>query len=368
MFAARRRLSVDLVPARKGSVADLCGAGAVAAVGPVGLCARFIHSRPMTNLPALDLACGCGVPQGRTAPLPAEPPRIPALSAAARPSRLVEIPAAEALVGTRRPLLPQDGEAPLRRERLKPFAIDPHAVTNHWFHQFVTATRYVTDAERFGWSFVFHLFVRGGIEGTQGVAGAEWWRRIDGADWRRPEGPGSGIDDRMDHPVVQVSLNDARAFAAWAGGRLPTEAEWEHAARGGLGDVRYPWGDRDPDDREFMPCNIWQGEFPMRNTGGDGWLSTCPVNAFEANGYGLHNMCGNTWEWCEQPFRIRSVKRLARDADRAAAGQNLRLTKGGSFLCHSSYCHRYRIAARSGNTADSSTGHIGFRLVFDARA
>ena len=281
------------------------------------------------------------------------------------PLRFVSIPGGEAVVGTQQPVMPHDGESPCRRVKVKPFGIDPFAVTNKWFAEFVEDTGYVTEAERYGWSFVFFSFVSDEVGPTVGVAGAEWWRRVDGANWRAPDGPGSSVTDRMDHPVVQVSLSDAKAFAAWAGGRLPTEAEWEHAARGGLGDVRYPWGDRDPDDDSFKPCNIWQGTFPHRNTGADGWLSTCPVDAFEPNGYGLYNMCGNAWEWCDQPLRIRSTKRLSRQADEAAVEQGLRLTKGGSYLCHASYCHRYRIAARTGNTADSATGHIGFRLVFD---
>lgn len=248
---------------------------------------------------------------------------------------------------------------------MRAFAIDPFTVTNAWFGEFVADTGYITEAERFGWSFVFYTLVSEQAGATDGVIGAEWWRRVEGATWRTPEGPGSDIADILDHPVVQVSLNDARAFAGWAGGRLPTEAEWEHAARGGQGDVRYPWGNRDPDDSEFMPCNIWQGTFPHRNTGADSWVSTCPVGAFAPNGFGLYNMCGNVWEWTNQPLRIRSTKRLARMADQAAVEQGLRLSKGGSYLCHQSYCHRYRIAARTGNTADSATGHIGFRLVFD---
>jgi len=284
------------------------------------------------------------------------------------PDRFVRLPGGRSFVGTNTPLVPIDGEGPLRSVTVKPFAIDPFAVTNQWFEAFVRATGYVTDAERIGWSFVFHAFVALGAVETGAVSGTPWWRAVQGAAWRTPEGPGSSLDDRTNHPVVQVSLNDARAVAAWAGGRLPTEAEWEYAARGGLGDVRYPWGDEDPDDERFMTCNIWQGTFPERNTAADGWLSTCPVDAFAANGFGLYNMCGNTWEWCDHPFRIRSVSRALRAADIDAAARGLMVAKGGSHLCHRSYCHRYRIAARTGNTADSATTHIGFRIVFDRRA
>lgn len=308
-------------------------------------------------------ACGCCVP-GPARQSPPGPIPTAAMARPPRPLRLVSIPGGRALVGTNSALLAHDGEGPLRTERVAPFLIDPHAVTGRWFAEFVEATGYVTEAERFGWSFVFHLFLPDTTP-RQALPGAEWWRRVDGAQWRHPEGPGSDLAERLDHPVVHVSLNDARAFARWAGGRLPTEVEWEHAARGGLGDVRYPWGDTAPDDERFMPCNIWQGSFPDRNTRADGWASTCPVDAFAPNGYGLFNMCGNTWEWCDGPLRIRSMKRQSRQADEAAVAQGLRLLKGGSHLCHASYCHRYRIAARSGNTADSSTGHMGFRLVFD---
>lgn len=281
------------------------------------------------------------------------------------PDRLVEIPGGRALVGTDRPLLAIDGEAPLRRVRVGSVAFDPYAVTNDWFAQFVAATGYVTEAERFGWSFVFYALLPDDAAPTQGVVGAVWWRNVPGACWRAPEGPGSDLSGRGHHPVVQVSLNDARAFCRWAGARLPTEAEWEHAARGGLEDVRYPWGDRDPDDVEFMPCNIWQGRFPELNTTADGWLGTCPVDAFPPNGYGLYNMCGTVWEWCDQPMRIRSTKKLLRAADQDVVQKGLMLTKGGSYLCHHTYCHRYRIAARTGNTPDSATGHIGFRVVYD---
>ena len=287
---------------------------------------------------------------------------------ASRPSRLIRVPGGRTHVGTSRPVLPIDGEALLREHKVASFEIDPFTVTNRWFAEFVAATGYVSEAERFGWSFVFHLLVADPAEPAQAVAG----RNLVAQDrWRQlafSGGAGSSVEARENHPVVHVSLNDARAFAQWAGGRLPTEVEWEHAARGGLaGDPRYPWGDREPDDDGFMPCNIWQGRFPDHNTAADGYPGSCPVDAFEPNGYGVFDRCGNVWEWTSQPMRIRSTKKVLRQADSDAVQRGLNLTKGGSFLCHKSYCHRYRIAARTGKTADSSTSHIGFRLVYDLR-
>ena len=171
------------------------------------------------------------------------------------------------------------------------------------------------------------------------------------------------LADRPDHPVVHVSWRDATAYARWIGGRLPSETEWEHAARGGLGDVPFPWGEAEPNDTDHFPCNIWQGQFPKTNTGADGHLDTAPAQSFAPNGYGLFNMVGNVWEWTAEPFRIRSQKKAARQ--RQAQMKGYKLTKGGSFLCHQSYCYRYRIAARTGNSPDSTTTHTGFRVVWD---
>src|SRR5262245_35376266 len=194
-------------------------------------------------------------------------------------------------------------------------------------------------------------------------------RRPGGAASRAPLGRHPrgcrNLAGRRDHPVVHVSWNDAVAFAAWAGGRLPTEAEWEYAAAGGRPGARFPWGDAKPDDVAFQPCNIWQGQFPSYNSGRDGYLGTAPVDAFAANGYGLFNMSGNTWEWCADRFRVRSLSRAAQARNRQAREGEERLLKGGSYLCHRSYCYRDRIAARTGAGADSSTAHVGFRLVFD---
>ncbi|MFC3614133.1 formylglycine-generating enzyme family protein [Lutimaribacter marinistellae] len=275
----------------------------------------------------------------------------------------VEIPGGRAFVGTNTPELPMDGEGPLRRQRVNPFRIGRTAVTNAQFAEFVDQTGYRTEAERWGWSFVFFAQVPDELGATEGVQGADWWRRIDGATWRDVNGPGThDAAWKPDHPVVHVSWHDARAYAAWVGGRLPTEAEWEHAARGGLEDVRFPWGDREPDDRQFLPCNIFQGRFPDTNTGADGHVATAPARSFGSNGYGLYNMCGNVWEWTADTFRIRSLRKQAKA--RMAAMDGYRLSKGGSFLCHKSYCYRYRIAARSGNSPDSTTTHQGFRVVW----
>ena len=301
----------------------------------------------------------------------------PVRADASIPDRFVAIPAVRALVGTDRPLLPLDGEGPARRVAVEPFRIDPHAVTNAWFGEFVAATGHVTDAERFGWSLVFHADLPPDLAAADlpRVAATPWWVRVEGATHAAPFGPGTSTEGREDHPVVHVSWNDASAFAAWAGGRLPTEAEWEAAARGGAGrqsDVPYPWGEDEPTDEltddpgDAMRCNIWQGRFPDHDLALDGWRGTAPVHAFAPNALGLHQLVGNVWEWCADPFRVRSLKRAARQRNEASRAGGERLLKGGSHLCHRSYCHRYRIAARTGVQPDSSTGHTGFRIVADA--
>lgn len=275
----------------------------------------------------------------------------------------VDIPGGAALVGTGAPQIVDDGENPLRKVRLAGFRMSPTTVTNAEFAEFIDATGYETEAQRFGWSFVFWAQIPEQVGATEGVDDLEWWRQVMGAVWSAPHGPGSESFCLPDHPVVHVSWNDAKAYAAWVGGRLPTEAEWEHAARGGLGDVRFPWGDQEPNDHSFMPCNIWQGSFPHQNTGVDGYLTTAPARSFEPNPFGLYNLAGNVWEWTSEPFRIRSLKQQVKK--RLAASKGYKLLKGGSFLCHRSYCYRYRIAARSGTSPDSSTTHQSFRVVWD---
>ena len=262
---------------------------------------------------------------------------------------------------------PEDGEGPVREINVDPFYIDRYPVTNELFAEFVRATDYRTEAERFGWSFVF----RGDlspeaisllVEDT--VLSAPWWCKVSGADWRHPEGPDSGIAARPHHPVVHVSWNDATAFANWAGKRLPSEAEWEYAARGGLEQKLYPWGDElTPHGRHL--CNIWQGVFPTVNTAEDGFSSTAPVDAFPPNGFDLYSVTGNAWEWCADWFDTLFHTVNTRHNPVGPPHGGSKVIKGGSYLCHHSYCNRYRVAARTSNTPDSATTNMSFRCVRD---
>lgn len=238
---------------------------------------------------------------------------------------------------------PADGEGPVREVAVEAFEIGATTVTVTQFGEFVDATGYITDAERFGDSLVFAGLLPADAPPTRAVAATPWWRVVPGACWRNPEGPGSGVTSRARHPVTHVSQRDAVAYARWAGARLPTETEWEYAARGGLVQQPYPWGDqREPGGEIRM--KIFEGEFPRRPSAPVG---TVPADSFQPNGFGLFATTGNVWEWTASAFSRTDPRPVLR---------------GGSFLCHDSYCRRYRTSARIANTPDSSLSHTGFRI------
>ncbi len=240
-------------------------------------------------------------------------------------------------------------EAPVHRVEVKSFWIDAREVTVAEFARFVAATNYRTEAERFGWSGVFD------------VKTGEW-TRVDGADWRHPEGPQSRAKD--EEPVCQVSWNDAAAYAQWAGKRLPTEAEWEYAARGGLAGKRYAWGD------ELRPggrpaANWWQGRFPEADTGEDGFKGRAPVASFAPNNHGLYDVGGNLWEWCADWFDEGYYARSpAANPPGPDAGEE-RVIRGGSWMCSENFCSNYRVSARSRATPDTGLNNLGFRCAGD---
>ena len=240
-------------------------------------------------------------------------------------------------------------EAPVHEVTVKSFWMDRHEVTLDEFSMFVSVTGYKTDAEKFGWSGAFNL-----------KTGE--WKKTKGANWRHPDGPGS--EAASSEPVCQVSWNDATAYAKWAGKRLPTEAEWEYAARGGLEQKKYSWGD------ELRPggkpvANWWQGSFPDQNTGEDGFIGRAPVESFPPNGFGLYDVTGNVWEWCADWYKDDYYVKSGRDDPRGPDDGKERVIRGGSWMCAENFCTNYRVAARSQATPDSGLNNLGFRCVRD---
>ncbi|WP_443689935.1 formylglycine-generating enzyme family protein [Nocardioides bruguierae] len=307
-------------------------------------------------------AGGTAVPGASSPVAPQAPPASPSSAPA---GAWCPVGAGPFRMGTDDPGYPADGESPAHEVVLGAYRIAAHTVTNQQFAAFVAATGHVTTAEEIGTSFVFAGLLPDDFPPTRGVAAAPWWREVPGASWQQPEGAGSHVRDRGRHPVVHVSWLDAVAFAAWSGTRLPTEAEWERAARGGRDGDHFPWGqEREPAGEHRM--NVFQGTFPQHDTGADGWVGTCPVGSYPANGLGLHEVTGNVWEWCADWFADDTYRRRAaaavRDPRGPATGE-ARVLRGGSYLCHDSYCRRYRVDARSSSTPDSSAGNVGFRVV-----
>lgn len=292
--------------------------------------------------------------------------------AAAALTELVELPGGSFVMGCNT-FYPE--ERPERVLSGGAFAIERHPVTNAQFAEFVAQTGYVTVAERAPDPALYpgaspDDLVPGAMtfRATNGPVNLhdwqQWWDWIPGACWRHPFGPASDIDSTADHPVVQVAYTDAGAYARWAGRRLPTESEWEYAARAGT-DTIYAWGDEVTPDGQLM-ANTWQGKFPYRNHGALGWIGTSPVGAFPPNGFGLVDMIGNVWEWTSTRFERggqapKSCCSPSSDPDPSV----IQALKGGSHLCAPEYCHRYRPAARSPQSQDSATTHIGFRCVMD---
>eukprot|EP01112_Ceratiomyxa_fruticulosa_P013235 TRINITY_DN3706_c0_g3_i2.p1 TRINITY_DN3706_c0_g3~~TRINITY_DN3706_c0_g3_i2.p1 ORF type:complete len:415 (+),score=63.18 TRINITY_DN3706_c0_g3_i2:56-1246(+) len=295
---------------------------------------------------------------------------------------------------------PMDGETPIKTVFLDDYYFEETEVTNRDFKKFIDATQHKTEAEAFGWSFVFHHFIKEDLLDTitEAVQNAEWWLPVNNATWLHPEGPQTLLDDplyinylgyeysgerienpniaedhkhklkevagdRWSHPAIHISWNDANAYCEWKGRRLPTEAEWEYAARGGLKRKLFPWGNElTPNGQHLM--NIWQGFFPVINELGDGYYSTAPVKAFPPNLFGVYGTVGNVWEWCSDWFTNVHEKLELSNPQGPLTGTE-KVMRGGSFLCHESYCHRYRLSARSKITPDSSTGNLGFRCAKD---
>lgn len=281
----------------------------------------------------------------------------------------VSIPAGKFIMGTDDSFYPTDGEGPSRSIWIDEFKISQFAVTNSEFAKFVEVTGYVTEAETYSWSYVFNGFIDEATASKQlvGIASsAPWWLAIEGAYWFRPFGNSQTIETLLEHPVVHITHTDALEFCRWAGYKLPTEAQWEKASRGGLTRKLFPWGDELLTKNQHN-TNIWQGEFPQLNSRQDGFFGTAPVNSFRPNNFGLHNTVGNVWEWTNDfwsaRWHIPNTDETRKNPLGPQTDAGNRVLKGGSFMCHDSYCFRYRNSARTFNSPNTSTSHIGFRCV-----
>jgi formylglycine-generating enzyme len=340
------------------------------------------------------LAAGISIGVNRVSPAASTSAGAAAVSA---PPDMRWIPTGEFTMGTDNPRS-MHNERPAHRVHVNGYWLDTHDVTNAEFRKFVEATGYVTTAEHsVDWDQLQkelppgtpkppdEMLKPGSLVFTPPDHPVDlrdmgnWWTWTSGATWRHPQGPGSNIDGLDNYPVVQVSWADAVAYAKWAGKRLPTEAEWEYAARGGHEGTRYYWGNDFKPNGKFM-CNTFTGEFPYHNTAEDGYAGTSPWGAFPPNGYGLYDMAGNVWQWCADSYRADAFDACPAGAccanpkgpkdsfDPTAPNPvaEERVTKGGSFLCSAAYCESYRPTARRGVTPDTSTGHIGFRCAMSA--
>ena len=334
-------------------------------------------------------ACDTGISTARGRAAPAGSPTLTAAasrpnSSAVAPPGMVWVPGGEFDQGSDEEMF-QDAR-PIHRVGVDGFWMDATEVTNAEFKRFADETKYVTIAERVPRAEDYpgalpDMLVPGSVVFSPPKKAVslndhyQWWNYVKGASWRHPEGPASSIAKRMDHPVVHIAFEDAQAYAKWAGKRLPTEAEWEFAARGGLAGKKYPWGDEFRPGGKYM-ANTFQGHFPEKNTAEDGYVATNPVKAFRPNAYGLYGMAGNVWEWVSDWYRADYYALLAAKGgtarnppgpsdsfDPSEPGVQKRVQKGGSFLCTDQYCSRYMPGGRGKGTPDTGTNHLGFRLV-----